>query len=105
MSNKTRRDNLFQKDPTCYYCGVTTIHPSRIPKEKRNPKDTPKMATLEHLKTKWHLSWRGKRTVLACAGCNQARQQEIDQKMQQKLKEKGVKQPSPRIARELGVTP
>jgi 5-methylcytosine-specific restriction endonuclease McrA len=71
LSKKELRQQLWNEDPHCYWCGVFTEEP--IQNGGRLSDDT---ATLDHLYTRYEMEKRvseGNPFVLACNKCNHDR--------------------------------
>lgn len=71
------RTRLWHEDPHCRYCGVLTILPEHLPKNKSGHViERPNMATIDHIRSRWDPArWEPnptceRRRELSCKKCN-----------------------------------
>jgi|2_EtaG_2_1085320.scaffolds.fasta_scaffold12574_5 hypothetical protein len=81
-SKKRRRLNLWDTDPSCYWCGIETVMPPDGISSRGDIPDNE--ATIDHLRTKFDSTRldpnhsNEERTVLSCRKCNWERGRESE---------------------------
>lgn len=84
FKKKRRRDRLFEKYKTCFWCSCKLVKPENCKHDEKTPSD---MATLDHLRYKRNPKRQqpnltGKpRTVIACFECNNNRASKAEKKL------------------------